>query len=122
MDKMLMHQVLIFLMQINYVWSSYLDKIWMANTKTLYYHNEELDDGDYEVIMSPHFEVSDFRFNYWNGLILPKSGNSLIVLVDTEPGYMKNLMKQDGIQSSLLNNIWIIHSTKPESYIQEFFS
>ena len=122
MDKMLLYQVLIFLIQNNHVWSSYLEKFWMANTKTLYYHKAEIDDGDFEVMMSPYFQVNDFRFNYWNGLNLPKSENSLIVLEDTEPLYMINLMKQDGIQKSLSNNIWIIHSTKKLNCIHEFFS
>ena len=122
MDKMLLHQVIIFLIQNNHVWSSYLDKFWTVNTKTLYYHKAEIGDSDFEVMMSPYFQVNDFRFNYWNGLNLPKTGNALIVLDDIEPVYMKNLLQQDGIQKSLFNNIWIIYSTKQESYIHEYFS
>ena len=70
----------------------------MSNTKTLYYHKEKMDDSDCEAIMSLSLQENYFGFNYWNGLNLPKSGNSLIVLEDTEPLYMINLMKQDGIQ------------------------
>ena len=94
----------------------------MPNIKTLYYHKDMMDDSDYDMIMSLSLQVKDFRFNYWNGVNLPKTGNSLIVLDDIETDHMTNLLKQDGIQNSLLNNFWIIHSTKPESYIQEFFS
>ena len=123
MDKMLIHQVLTFLLQINYVWSSYLDKFWMTNTNMLYYHKEKMDDSDYEEIMSLHHQLNNFKFNYWNGLNLTKTGNSLIVLEDIEPDYMKNLLKQDGIQKSLHINVWIIRSTKKKSYtIQEYFS
>ena len=122
MIKMLIYEVLTFLIQINYVWSSYFDKFWMVNTKTLYYHKEEMYDSDYEAIMSLHHQVNDFRFTFWNGLDLPKSGNSLMVLDDIEPDCVKNLLKKDGIQKSLFNNIWIIHSTNMESYVQEYFS
>ena len=80
MDNMLIYQILTFLIQINHVWSSYLDKFWIANNKTLYYHKEQMDDSDYEGIMSLHLQVNDFGFNYWNGLNLPKTINSLIVL------------------------------------------
>ena len=122
MDNMLIYQILTFLIQINHVWSSYLDKFWIANTKILYYYKEQMDDSDYEGIISLHLQVNDFGFNYWNGLNLPKTKNSLIVLDDIEPDLMKNLLKQDGIQSSLFNNIWIIHFTKQKSYSQEYFS
>ena len=120
--NMLIHQVLTFMIQINYAWSAYLDKFWMPNTKTLYYHKAEMDDSDYEVIMSLCHQVNDLGYNYWNGLNLPKTGNALIVLDDVEPDYMKKLLKQDGIQKSLFSNIWVIHSTKQENCIHEYFS
>ena len=119
---MLRNHALTFLIQINYVWSSYIDKFWMLNTKTLYYHKVEMHDSDYEAIISLSLQVKDFRFKYWNGLNLPKTGNLLIILDEIETNCMNNLLKQDGIQKSLFDNIWIIHSAKQESYIPDYFS
>ena len=122
MNKMLLRHILPFLIQMNHVWSSYLENFLIGSTKTLYYHKEKMDDHDYEVIMSLCHQVNDLGFNYWNGSHLPQTGNALVVLDDVNPDYIKNLLKQDGIQKSLFNNIWIIHSNKNESHIQEYFS
>ena len=57
----------------------------------------------------------------WNGLKIPGVNNALIILDEIDPNQFNNLLNQEGIQSNLLNNFWLIHSSNESREAKDYF-
>ena len=52
---------------------------------------------------------------------IPVVNNALIILDEIDPNQFNNLLNQEGIQSNLLNNFWLIHSSNESREAKDYF-
>ena len=52
---------------------------------------------------------------------IPDVNNALIILDEMDPNQFKILLNQEGIQSNLINNFWLIHSSNESMEAKDYF-
>ena len=102
------------------VQSNYIQYFLKPSTENIALCSENFGDMDYEILMPKGNQ--DYMISRWDCKKIPKMDNSLIILDEVQPYQVHNLLNQQGIQISLLTNIWLIHSKSQSRQIKEFFS
>ena len=102
-----------------FVQSNYIEHFLKPSTENIALCSENFEDMDYEILMPKGNQ--DIIVSRWDCKTIPKIDNSLIILDEAEPYQVHNLFNQEGIQLSLLTNIWLFHSKSQSRQIKEFF-